>query len=165
VIIVRLLWRLSRIVFFNYRSNLFKKRASCLKPTLDEGDDDSMTVNSQACMNPSSVIIDANRFANINTDISITELTLSGDCLTVRVSSSGCDGATWTLDLIDSNVISSTDPPQRRIALEFNNTELCGAVFQRDFYFDVSNTQTLGNQVELNFVNSDTSFNSILYNY
>nr|WP_152557855.1 hypothetical protein [Nonlabens ulvanivorans] len=130
----------------------------------DVGDDD-MNVNQQVCVNSSTVIIDASRHGNPNENVSITGLSLSGDCLLIRISGSGCDASSWTLDLVDSDVVSFSNPPQRNLVLEFVNTELCTAVFEKSFTFDISSLQVSGNEVQLNFNNSSTSLTTINYMY
>ncbi|EAS20565.1 hypothetical protein BBFL7_01453 [Flavobacteria bacterium BBFL7] len=138
---------------------LFLTLMSC-----DVGDDD-VNVNPQTCVNASTVIIDSNRHGNINENVSVTGLSLSGDCLLIRISGSGCDASSWTLDLVDSDVVSFSNPPQRNLVLEFTNTEVCTAVFEKSFLFDVSSLQVTGNEVQLNFNNSSTSLTSINYMY
>ncbi|GAK92286.1 hypothetical protein JCM19298_2774 [Nonlabens ulvanivorans] len=130
----------------------------------DVGDEDINT-NQQVCINAPDVIIDASRYGNLNENVSITGLSLSGDCLTIIISGSGCDGSSWTLDLVDSDVVSFSSPPERNLILEFTNTELCTAVFEKSFTFDISSLQVSGNELRLNFNNSNTSLTTINYMY
>jgi len=92
----------------------------------------------------------------------IDSLALEGDCLTLFYSSSGCNGDTWQLKLIDSEAIMESFPPQRNLRLSLKNEELCDAWFSRQITFDVSKLQLNGSPVWLNITNSD---HRILYEY
>lgn len=117
------------------------------------------------CNITGNVVINASQFQSITDDVFISDLQRSGDCLTVTISGSGCDASTWELNIIDEDNPTGANPVQRDVALEFINLEVCQAVFTREFVFDLSSLQTTGNQVILNFTNSDTALNQIIYNY
>jgi len=108
------------------------------------------------------VVISSEQYSNINEDIHIQELTITGDCLKIKFSASGCSGDDWELQLIDSGILLESDPPQRNLKLELTNPELCEAYITKEVTFDISNLQVSGNEVLLNITNSD---HSILYEY
>ena len=97
-----------------------------------------------------------------NDQLFINTLELNGDCLKINFSSSGCDGDTWILKLIDSESIMESNPPQRNLRLSLRNEEDCEAVITRELTFDVNELRVGGNQVLLNITNSD---DQILYEY
>ena len=97
-----------------------------------------------------------------NDQLFINTLELNGDCLNINFSSSGCDGDTWILKLIDSENIIESIPPQRNLRLSLRNEEVCEAFITKELTFDVSELRVDGNQVLLNITNSD---DQILYEY
>ena len=108
-------------------------------------------------------LVDASQYANNTTDqFQLNRLEINDNCLEVDLSASGCDGSTWTIELIDSEAILESSPVQRNLKLTLQNEELCEAFITRVFTFDVSNLQLDGNRVQLNITNSDKS---ILYEY
>ena len=80
----------------------------------------------------------------------------------INFSSSGCNGDTWELKLIDSEDILESNPPQRNLRLSLKNEESCLAYITKELTFDISNLQVNGNKVQLNLTNSDKN---ILYKY
>ena len=87
----------------------------------------------------------------------------SEDCLKVNISSSGCDGSTWELTLIDSEDIAESMPPQRYLKLILVNNEACLAVFNKEQSFDISTLRIEGiNEVLLNIEDFPEP---ILYSY
>jgi len=82
--------------------------------------------------------------------------------LKINFSSSGCNGDTWELKLIDSEDILESNPPQRNLRLSLKNEESCLAYITKELTFDISNLQVNGNKVQLNLTNSDKN---ILYKY
>ncbi|PCI01859.1 MAG: hypothetical protein COB81_06625 [Flavobacteriaceae bacterium] len=97
-----------------------------------------------------------------NDQLFINTLELNGDCLKINFSSSGCNGDTWVLKLIDSENIMESNPPQRNLRLSLRNEEDCEAFITRELTFDVNELRVNGNQVLLNITNSD---DQILYEY
>lgn len=63
--------------------------------------------------------------------------TISGDCLNIEFSASGCSGDSWTFQLIDAEEILESFPIQRNIKFLFENEELCQAVFVKTASFDL----------------------------
>ena len=97
-----------------------------------------------------------------NDQLFINTLELNGDCLKINFSSSGCNGDTWSLKLIDSEIILESNPPQRNLRLSLKNEELCEALITKELTFDINELRVDGNQVLLNITNSD---DQILYEY
>lgn len=109
------------------------------------------------------VIVSADEYVSAPDDLlTIINAQISGDCLKIKYGSSGCDGSTWELKLIDSGIILESSPPQRNLRLSIKNDELCDAYFEKEISFDISNLQVSGNQVLLNLTNSGDQFS---YNY
>ena len=97
-----------------------------------------------------------------NDQLFINTLELNGDCLKINFSSSGCNGDTWNLKLIDSEIIMESNPPQRNLRLSLKNEELCEALITKELTFDIKELRVGGNQVLLNITNSN---DQILYEY
>ena len=111
----------------------------------------------------SEVLIDAEQFDNApNDELIINTLEISGNCLKINFSSNGCNGEEWELKLIDSDAIALSYPPQRHLRLSLKNNELCEAHVTKELFFDISDLQVSGDNVYLNFTNSDSG---ILYQY
>lgn len=86
-----------------------------------------------------TVIIDNNLYKETATNnYTITNVKLNGNLLTIKISASGCDGNSWKAILVDANEILESSPVQRNIKLSLENKELCLAVFEREFTFDLS---------------------------
>lgn len=111
-----------------------------------------------------SVVVDANLFENgPNMSLEITKMEISQDCLEISFNSSGCNGDTWIVGLVDSGQVSQTTPPQRMLRLSLSSEELCEAIVEKTISFDLSNIQIQGNnQVLLKIANNNSQ---ILYEY
>ncbi len=108
-------------------------------------------------------VISPEQYANATSDqLAINSLVINDNCLKIVFSSSGCDGDTWVLELIDSEAILESLPPQRNLRFSFKNEELCLAYITKELTFDISNLQVDGNQVQLNITNANES---VLYEY
>ena len=108
-------------------------------------------------------LINSQQYANTNSDqFTINSLAINDDCFTINFSSSGCDGNSWELKLIDSGAVAESLPPQRDLKLSFKNEEGCLAYLTKEITFDISNLQVDGQQVLLNIININES---ILYQY
>jgi hypothetical protein len=76
-----------------------------------------------------AVVLDNSIYETIESDFhSLTTAEIDGDCLSVNISASGCDGITWVLTLVDSEDIAESMPPQRYLKLAPANYEVCLAV-------------------------------------
>jgi len=108
-------------------------------------------------------LISGGLYVNAPSDeLVINSLDISNDCLRINFSASGCSGDTWEIQLIDSEAILESLPPQRNLRLSLKNEEDCEAFITKEYTFDISNLQVQNNQVYLNIVNADES---ILYSY
>ncbi|RIJ49942.1 hypothetical protein D1614_04155 [Maribellus luteus] len=109
-----------------------------------------------------SVIISSEEYENAPNDpFSITELTITGDCLNIKFAASGCDGDTWTVKLIDSGNVAKSDPCQRTLRLSLDNKEICTAVPGKEVSFDIKNLQIIGDDKVILHVSGE----EILYEY
>ena len=75
--------------------------------------------------------------------LTINSLSINDNCLKINFSSSGCNGDTWELKLIDSEDILESNPPQRNLRLSLKNEELCLAYITKELTFDISNLQEM----------------------
>jgi hypothetical protein len=110
-----------------------------------------------------SVIVNKNEYSSAPGDqLTIISAELQGDCLKIKFASGGCNGNSWEVKLIDSEVVLYSYPPQRNLRLSLKNKELCLAHIEKEITFDVKNLQVPGNKVLLNIANSGSQ---ILYEY
>jgi len=109
------------------------------------------------------IVISADEYITApNDQLTINNLELNGDCLTINFSSSGCSGDTWKLELIDASIILESNPPQRNLRLSLKNEESCLAYITEEISFDLKDLQIDGNEILLNITNSG---DQILYEY
>lgn len=90
--------------------------------------------------NPScgkAVLISGDLYNTTPRNYTISDASISGDCLEIRFAASGCSGQTWVTELVDKNEIAKTNPPMRLIRLALTNNEMCAAVFTRTVFFDL----------------------------
>ncbi|NQZ77200.1 MAG: hypothetical protein HRT61_14035 [Ekhidna sp.] len=89
------------------------------------------------------VEIDPDRYqADTNPIFSIEEVTIVNDCLEVTYSSSGCDGSSWQVSMIDAGVVLESFPIQRELKMILENGEACDAVIQKTTSFDLTSIRT-----------------------
>ncbi len=109
------------------------------------------------------VIVSAEAYITAHDDhLNINSIEIIDDCLVIDFGSSGCDGSTWELKLIDADVIMESDPPQRNVRLSLKNDELCDAYFSKVISFDISALQVDGNKLLINLKGHNEP---ILYKY
>lgn len=143
--------------FFIIFSSILLFNISCSNNDNNDNNDTSI------CDKAAQVISDNNFQDIITANYMITNVVLNGDCLSVTISSSGCDGATWQMKLLSSNSIFESFPIQREVKLELDNQEECLAVIQKTISFDLIPFQVDEyHQVVLNIDGWDQS---IIYNY
>lgn len=112
---------------------------------------------------PLSVIVSENEYNNAPDDeLSIVSASITGDCLNIEFASSGCDGSTWEIKLLDANVIMESYPVQRNLRLSLKNIEECDAVIARSISFDLRPLQLNYDKILLNLTNSG---DQLLYEY
>ncbi|MBK3518058.1 hypothetical protein [Carboxylicivirga marina] len=123
-------------------------------------DSDDDTIN-KTC--EEKIIVSSETYLNAPDDhLNINAVRIEGNCLIIDFGSSGCDGSTWELKLLDADVILESYPPQRNIRLSLKNMELCDAYFSKEIAYDISELQVGGNKVILNIKGYDEK---VLYEY
>jgi len=96
-------------------------------------------------------------------DVQLLSSAISGDCLMLSISASGCDGSTWTTAIYDQGLVAESSPEQRYLRISLDNREECDAVITKDITFDLSPIQIQNDgRLILNIQGSDES---LLYNY
>ncbi|MDR2921084.1 MAG: hypothetical protein LBV72_17190 [Tannerella sp.] len=108
------------------------------------------------------VIISEDEYKNApDSPVSISDMTITGNCLNIKFSASGCDGKTWAVKLVDMENIAYSNPCQRTLRLSLENKEMCEAYITKEESFDIKDLQIEGaKKVRLNI-----SGKSILYEY
>jgi len=89
---------------------------------------------------------------------------VNGDCLNISISASGCSGETWVLELIDSEGVMESLPPQRNLKLILTNSEACLAVFTKTQSFDLTQLRVEEDENEV-ILNIEGFPESITYSY
>lgn len=108
------------------------------------------------------VIISETEYKNAPDDpFAITKMKIEGDCLKITFSASGCDGSSWIVKLIDSDMIAESYPCQRTLRLSLDNKELCTAMPGKEVSFNIKDLQINGNDKVILHV----SGKEILYQY
>ncbi|EHQ02139.1 hypothetical protein [Gillisia limnaea] len=101
------------------------------------------------------IIINSDLYNLTNTDnYTIQNITVNQDCLEIEFGSSGCDGNSWEIDLVDLGGISETAVPQRDLKLRLINIEECEAFITRTISFNLEPLQ-LGNYEAINLKIAD----------
>ncbi|WP_282136540.1 hypothetical protein [Seonamhaeicola maritimus] len=106
-----------------------------------------------------TTVIDETKYANLSSDnFTFVNAEIEGDCLSIEIGASGCDGSTWKFELIDSGDVAESSPEQRYLKLDFNNDELCDAYFESTFTFDLNPVKVQGsNKIILHLDGLDES--------
>jgi len=117
--------------------------------------------------NPSNcdqdVIISQTEYENApNSPVFIDDMKIVDHCLKIKFSSSGCDGKSWVVKLIDSGEVIPTfaPPPMRMLRLSLDNKEMCDALITKEISFNIEDLQITGKSVMLNI-----NGKHILYEY
>ena len=114
--------------------------------------------------NYDQLIINKEKYDATNTDnYSITSATIQNNILTLEVTSSGCSGDSWIMNLIDSGEISESFPLQRSLKLELTNNEACLAIVTKEVKFNISRLQI--SQIDQIILNLEQWNSPINYNY
>ena len=110
------------------------------------------------------IIINRDMFYQTNTDnYTIQNITVNQDCIEIEFGSSGCDGNSWEINLVDLGGISATAVPQRDLKLKLINPEDCEAFIIKTISFNLKPLQ-LDNYEEINLKVAD--YNSLIrYEY
>lgn len=111
-----------------------------------------------------SQIIDTEAYNNLTTtNYTITGIALNENCLDVTISSSGCSGINWQMDLFSTDNLPDSFPLQRNLKLLLINEEACLAVITKTVSFDLTPLQIAGqDQITFNLEGWDEQ---IVYQY
>ncbi|WP_281752743.1 hypothetical protein [Neptunitalea chrysea] len=126
-------------------------------------EDDANTGNVNPCSENSVLVSPTDYSATPSYQSSVVSAIIDGDCLTVMVSSSGCDGSTWEASFFAANPQTSNGQVTYDSRVDIINLEICLALPSVEFVFDLTNLQVAGsNSVTLSIdgLNSD-----LLYTY
>lgn len=126
-------------------------------------DDDNNTGDVSQC-DLTSQIIEEDAFDEVITEnYQISNVVLNQDCLEITLTSSGCDGNTWELNLYGTDAVNFIFPPQRTVKVELVNEELCLAFIEKTVSFDLTPFRIEGqNEVLLNIVGWEEQ---VIYQY
>jgi hypothetical protein len=110
------------------------------------------------------IIINSNLYNQTNTNnYTIQNISVNQDCLEIEFGSSGCDGNSWKIDLVDLGAISETAIPQRDLKLKLTNLEECEAFITKTISFNLEPLQ-LSNYEAINL--KITDYNGLIsYEY
>lgn len=101
--------------------------------------------------NYNQVIIDKTLFKAVNTQYyQITDAKIDGNFLTITISSGGCSGDSWIVNLVDSGDIAKSNPVQRFAKIQLINQEACLAQITKSFTFDITKLKANYNTLILN---------------
>jgi len=94
----------------------------------------------------------------------ISNAEISGDTLTITLSASCCSTAKWITNLVGSETILYSDPPQREIRLSFKNENpVCDMLCGKTVQFDITPTKLENtNTIKLNLTGWGSQ---LIYNY
>ncbi len=122
-------------------------------------DDESIVTNCDQ-----NVIVNEDLYNDLETAFfTFVNVEVIDDCLSVEISSSGCDGNSWEFNMVDSGLILESFPEQRNLKFQLINNEACLAVFQRTVTFDLLPLRIEGsNEINLNI---DGLGESVTYSY
>jgi hypothetical protein len=110
-----------------------------------------------------ATIIDNEKYNKTITDnYNIIETSISDDCLNITLASSGCDGNTWEVELIDAGRVAETLIEQRDLKISLRNAEICLAIVEKTYSFDLKLIRTNNNKV---LINLEKWNEQILYEY
>ncbi|MEO0571901.1 MAG: hypothetical protein AAF039_09355 [Bacteroidota bacterium] len=95
-------------------------------------------------------VVDDNRLNTINPEnYVIQSVEVTGSCLQVELSSSGCDGNSWEVRLFGSTGVDDSLPQQRGIGIRLDNRELCEAFITKTYSFELTPFQDGGDSILL----------------
>jgi hypothetical protein len=105
------------------------------------------------------ITVSATKYNNLESDDFIfVNAEIDEDCLVISIGASGCDGASWEFELLDSGAVAESLPEQRYLKLKLLNNEDCLAYFERAVSFDLNPIQIRGsNKIILHIDGLDES--------
>ena len=84
------------------------------------------------------VLNDRDRYMATETEsYSITEARITGNCLEVSLSASGCNGDSWEVELIDAGIKASRPEITRFLKISLINPEDCEAYIHKNYSFRI----------------------------
>ena len=90
----------------------------------------------------------------------ITNVALSGNCLSVTVGASGCNPDNFVFNLFSTNTFYEIFPLQRRAKIQLVSNQACAAYFEKTVVFDLTPFQLSGqNNLTINLKNWDEPIN------
>ena len=110
------------------------------------------------------VIVDKETYNATETyGYTINDVSIENNNIKITISSSGCDGDSWVVSLVDENDVMESAPPQRSLKVSVINEEACLAFITRTYEFDITKLQVENsNEVLLNIEGWQEK---IVYNY
>lgn len=116
-------------------------------------DDDNNTGDVLQC-DLTSQVIEEEAFNEVLTEnYQISNVVLNQDCLEITLTSGGCDGNSWELNLYSINNFNTIFPLQRAVKVELINEEICLAIVEKTISFDLIPFRIEGqSEVPLNIV-------------
>ena len=115
--------------------------------------DDAPSVPSAPIVTPcskSAMYVNAQQYNQTDTlNYTVTNLVLSGNCLEVTISSSGCNPDNWDMNLFAIQSPLAVYPHLVHARVQLINNEACLAVFQKTVSFDLSTIQLPGNELHI----------------
>lgn len=110
------------------------------------------------------VIVDREKYRDSSSAyFSIDTVKIDGDIMTITIGASGCSGDSWSVELIDSEMILKSYPGQRSLKVLFKNEELCQAYFLKEYSFNISKLK-LGEAGKV-YLNLENYKERLLYEY
>ncbi len=104
--------------------------------------DTETTIIEEPC-DGDSIIVDQTIYdATDTSNYTITGVSVLNNCLTITLTSGGCDGNSWEVSLIDSGIQTASIPPMRNLRLSLISNEICLAIAQQSYTFDIGSNES-----------------------
>jgi len=90
-------------------------------------------------------ILSQNEFNALeDAEFSIEDVSINQDCLSVTIGDSGCNPENWGINLLTTDAVMESKPPQKNLKIEVVNNEACLAVFEKTKTLDLTPIQVEG---------------------
>ena len=120
------------------------------------------TGTNPAC-GPSVIINDTAFKETSSANYTVLSHSVQGDCLSIEIGGSACNADLWKVELLASEIILESFPPQLSLRFILENEQMCQAYFTKTYSFDVSALrQEGGTEVGLNIEGIE---GTIMYSY
>ena len=80
---------------------------------------------------------------------SISAVSFEGMCLSIEIGAGGCDGESWSAELLAAQALILPYPPQVNLKLILDDDEMCEAFIQKTYQFDLSSLNEIGDRLIL----------------